>query len=308
MTKLLHTTPETRYPDDIPTPYGKIQYIVCRLQRAINKVLGRPSNQQTAILAEMLARLKTAVKELLPLGTYTTHAVVTTPDSIRLTAEEVGDVLDYLNIANLMVEPEELYMASSAYAGFGYGLCKSYTQPYICAQEEELDLPYRTVLVVDFLDTALSMTIKGVRSYKTSGADATLIEHELGYGTGRSAEELEILFAELRTRMRRFLQRSRSKVTMVLLVGTRVGDRRFRDVLKDALEVHAQSSTTDNLHAPLELQSAGSALDSMFATAKGAAEVAKRRLEGPVRCVWSETCGSGKPSLLEEPSKEALKL
>jgi hypothetical protein len=274
--------------DDIPTAHGKVQYVLGRLQRIGNKLVGVPANDQTAVLANMLKKMKMAVENALPHEFRATHAVVTSPDSIRLTAEEIGDVLDYLHFTNLMAEPDELYSASAAYAGLGNGLCKTYSDPYTCAEEEHFDLLLERLLVVNFTDAALSMTLKGMRSYTSTGADAAFIDLELGYADAASDTDVQQLYAKIGARMREFVQEYRFKVTRILLTGTRVGDARFKQILRDALAVsvapQALTQTSPNEQDEDFLH--------VFATAQGAAEVAKRRLEGPVRCYWKSTCES----------------
>ena len=159
-------------------------------------------------------------------------------------------------------------------------------------------------MIVDFSEAALSMTIKGMKSYKRYGADAALIDPELGFVDGTSDDEVQKLFAKIGARMRRFVQ---GKVAMILLTGTRVSEGRFKATLKDAL---------GGLVAPQALIGPGSPsfegesadLDLVFATAKGAAEVAKRRLEGPVRCKWSEKCESLLAMRREMLKKERMEL
>jgi hypothetical protein len=177
--KLSYTTLQTRFPDDIQTTHGKVQYVLGRLQRISNKLVGVPANDQTAVFADMLKGLKIAVEDELPHKFRATHAVVTSPDSIRLTAEEIGDVLDFLHITNLMAEPDELYSASASYAGLSNGLCKTYSDPYTCAEEEHFNLPFERLLVVDFTDAALCVTLKGMRSYTSTGADAAFIDSDM---------------------------------------------------------------------------------------------------------------------------------
>jgi hypothetical protein len=286
MRKLAYSTPETRFPHDIPTTDGRNQYVLGRLERVINKLLGRPANVPTSILASVLNDLKVAVENVLPPGQLVTHALVTSPDSMRLTAEEVGDVLDYLQIKNTITEPDELYSSSAAFVGYGHGLCNSYSRPYTCATEEIYDLPFERVLVVDLTDTALRMTIKGMQSFASSGADSALIDPELGFVNGTSEGETQTLFAKIGARLRHFVQEYRTKITMILLTGTQVSDERFKETLRDALAelVAPQAMLQASFGVP------NTELDQIFANAKGAAEVSKRRLEGPVRCVWWASC------------------
>jgi hypothetical protein len=102
MKQLSSTTPETRFPRDIPTTIGRVQYVLNHLRRIINKFFGRPANRKTAILAGMLAQLKASVESALPSITPVTHAVMTSPDGMVLTDEEMDDVLDCLPIKDLM--------------------------------------------------------------------------------------------------------------------------------------------------------------------------------------------------------------
>jgi hypothetical protein len=237
----------------------------------------------------MLKEMKIVVENALPHKIRVTHAMVTSPDSIRLTAEELGDVLDYLRIINLMAEPDELYSASASYAGLGNGLCKTYSDPYTCAEEGHFDLPFERILVVGFSDAALSMTLKGMRSYTSTGADAAFIDPELGYAHRAASDaEMQQLYAKISARMREFVQEYQFKVINILLTGTRVGDARFKQTLKAALA----DSVAPQALIQTSLNEQDEDMLHVFATAQGAVEIAKRRLEGPVRCYWKSTCES----------------
>ncbi|KAH7069826.1 hypothetical protein BKA63DRAFT_89352 [Paraphoma chrysanthemicola] len=271
MKDLSHTTPRSRFPDDIPATHDRVQYVMNALQRMVNKLFGFPTNKQTRILAEMLQDLKIAVEQALPSEQRVTHAVVTSPDSMRLTSEEITDVLDYLRIKNLMQEPDELYSTSSAYAGYGHSLCKSYTDPYVCDREQEFDLPFERVLAMDFSDDALRLTSKGMKSCTNTGTDAALIDPELGFAKGSSEEEMDLLFMKIRAQIRNFVGRYRSRITVIILTGTRVGEKRFKQMLRERL-----AGLVDR-EVLVQVLSVGddNSLDHVFATARGAAEVAK---------------------------------
>ncbi|KAH7074165.1 hypothetical protein FB567DRAFT_191053 [Paraphoma chrysanthemicola] len=288
MKDLSLTTPTTRFPDDIPATHDRVQYVMNALQRMVNKFVGFPANKQTRIIGEMLQKLKVLVEQASPSGQRVTHAVVTSPDSMRLTAEEISDVLDYLRIKNLMQEPDELYSTSAAYAGYNHGLCKSYTNPYVCDKEQAFDLPLERVLAVDFSDDALRITIKGMKSCTDMGADAALIDSELGFAKGSSEDDMGILFMKIRAQVREYVGRYRPRITVIILTGTRVGEERFRQMLREGL-----AGLVDR-EVLVEALAVGddTELDHVFATARGAAEIAKRRLEGPVRCTWRNDCPS----------------
>lgn len=306
MKQLSSTTPEIRFPDDIPTAAGKIRYILNHFCRFINKLLHRPANRKTRILAEMLVELKGSIESAIIPFRSTTHAVVTSPDGMYLTEWEVNDVLDYLHIKNLMETPDDLYSVSAAFAGTGHGLCKGYTDIYKCEVEEEFDFSAQSVLNVDFSDQALRMTIKRMSTYKF-GAGPAVIDTKLAYIEGLNDKSKETLFQKIREEMREFVQNQRQKVTMILLTGTRVSDRRFKETLKDALGNLVATEVLAEIDESL-VQDGSNDMYEIFATAKGAAEVAKRRLEAPVRCRWREDCAALKERKDKEGTAENIEL
>lgn len=112
----LATGPQNRIPDQILSNWEKLQYLKMRVQRRLNKFLGRPATPETAILAELISMLKTAAEGWLG-GKTVPAAVLSSPGRIMLTAEEITDVFDYLGVRNLMAEPdtlEDLYATSAA--------------------------------------------------------------------------------------------------------------------------------------------------------------------------------------------------
>lgn len=154
-----------------------------RAQRLLNKSLGRPATPETAILAGLISMLKTSTKSCLGGGNFEA-AVLSSPDRIRLTAEEVTDVFDYLGMRNLMAEPdtlEDLYATSAAYTGLGMGLCGQYTDPYAC-EREEFHFPTQRLLHLDFAPESLSGTIMSLKSAKDGSVEEAFIDSDLGLG------------------------------------------------------------------------------------------------------------------------------
>ena len=101
----------------------------------------------------MLSRLKIQVESVLKDGRTLNAAVLSSPDLVSLSAEEITDALNYLSITNLMAKPdtlEDLYASSAAYAGLGMGLCDDYTDPYVCEQENNQIYPSTRLLHLDF--------------------------------------------------------------------------------------------------------------------------------------------------------------
>lgn len=175
----LATGPRGRTPHDDLSTWETLRYLKMRAQRLLNKSLGRPANPETAILADLISRLKIETEAALGDRQKVTAAVLSSPNRIRLTAEEIGDVFDYLRIRNLMVEPDDLYATASAYAGFGKGLCEHYTDPYAC-EHEELHFPTQWLLHLDFGPTSLSGTVGGLKDARQGSMDKMFIDPALG--------------------------------------------------------------------------------------------------------------------------------
>jgi hypothetical protein len=97
------------------------------------------------------------------------------------------------------------------------------------------------------------------------------------------------------SRIRGLVQSFESTITELVLTGSAATEPRFKDAIKEALRNLVPDSTLDEIIARAKgayrSQEDGHESDALvFATAKGTAEVAKRRQEGPVRCNENEAC------------------
>ena len=275
-----------------------------RAQRRLNKFLGRPGTPKTVILAELISMLKTATESQLG-GGNVAAAVLSSPDQIRLTAEEITDVFDCLGMRNLMAEPdtlEDLYATSAAYTGLGMGLCRQYTDPYAC-EREEYHFPTQRLLHLDFTPESLSGTIKSLKSSKDGSVEETFIDLDLGLGRLGEVDTISmprpqdstVYWKAIASRIRALVRSFKPQITQLILTGSSATDRQFKAVVKDALrDLVAKSALEillDNDKATNDDEmDRGQVTKFVFATAKGAAEFAKRRQEGPVRCVESDEC------------------
>jgi hypothetical protein len=262
--------------------------------------------------------LKIETEAALGDGQKVTAAVLSSPDRIRLTAEEITDVFDYLRIRNLMAEPdtfENLHATSSAYAGFGMGLCKQYTDPYAC-ERDEVHFRYHWLLHLDFAPDSLSGTIKSLQSVRDGSVREAFIDTALGLGrldelnerTALETEEEERAYwTAVTNRIRGIVLSLKPKITQLILTGPSASDPRFKVVVMDALRDLVAESALEILDGDGKYGKEGTeaAPDLVFATAKGAAEFAKRRQEGPVRCVEMKRCKQARKRL-ERHEREAL--
>jgi len=67
---------------------------------------------------------------------------VATLNLAALYAEDLQDAFEYVGLRYLtfLVRYDVLYETSSAYAGYGYGLCSDYTNRIACKREQD-DMP-----------------------------------------------------------------------------------------------------------------------------------------------------------------------
>ncbi|KAI9764587.1 MAG: hypothetical protein M1840_008316 [Geoglossum simile] len=308
----LATGPQNRIPDHIPSTWGKLRYLQQRAQRVLNKSLGWPATPETAILADLVSTLKLETEAALGNGQKVAAAVLSSPDRIKLTNEEITDVFDYLGIRNLMAEPDtldDLYATSSAYAGFGMGLCEQYTDPYACEREESR-FPTQRLLHLDFAPDSLSGAIKSLKSVRDGAVEEAFISPELGLGKldrlnnklDLEPEEEGAYWAAVTNRIRALVQSFNPQITELILTGSSASDPRFKAAVKDALRDLVAEGTVKILNEDGKGSKEGKDknLDFVFATAKGAAEFAKRRQEGPVRCVEGEECKQARERLEQE--------
>jgi hypothetical protein len=316
----LASGPQNRIPDDTPSAWEKLRYLKKRAQRVLNKSLGRPATPETAILADLISMLKIETEAMLGDGQKVTAAVLSSPDRIRLTDEEITDVFDYLQIRNLMAKPdslEDLYATSSAYAGFGMGLCKQYTDPYACEREES-HFSSQWLLHLDFAPDSLSGTIKRLNSVRDGSMQEAFIDPALGLrrldGLNQKPDlesgEERAYWTAVINRIRTLVRSFKPQITQIILTGSSASDPQFKAAVKDALRDLVAESTLKILDGEGKDGKEGKdkTPDLIFATAKGAAEFAKRRQEGPVRCVEGEKCKRARERLEREETEAMVEL
>lgn len=114
-----------------------------------------------------------------------TAAVLSSPDQINLSAEDIADALEDLSIRNRMAEPdalEDLYASSAAYAGFGMELRKHPTDPYVCVRNDNQIHPSTRLLHLDFSPESLIVTVRWIKSAKESRVDESIVDPDFGLG------------------------------------------------------------------------------------------------------------------------------
>ncbi|KAH8908548.1 hypothetical protein BR93DRAFT_966607 [Coniochaeta sp. PMI_546] len=153
------------------------------LKRYLNKLLLRPADSRFSPLADMANQLRKEVEKYL--GKSITSAAISSPDRVRLTRVELGDIFDYIWMEDLVKDKgnpmfSELYSMSAALAGYGQGLCANYTNSYECYREEEF-APAPWTLQLDFSNHSLSGATGGMNTARRSSGYMTFVNTALGF-------------------------------------------------------------------------------------------------------------------------------
>lgn len=137
--------------------------------------------------------------------------------------------------------------------------------------------------------------IKSLSSARDGSADTTFIDIDLGRRRLNTYSGCEKTYwTTVRDRVRLLVKCFKHCLTQLILTGSSAGDGRFEETVQDALYDLVSATTLDVLRTHCTGLGADDKKrtgdDLLYATAKGAAGIAKRRQEGPVRCAESEAC------------------
>jgi hypothetical protein len=120
-----------------------------QMRRRLRKLLGFPASHDVGILSRLLDPLREQVEERL--GRKVSSAIVTFPNLVALYDEDIVDAMDYAGLTPLHTKfggvGSQSHEASTAYAGYGLGLCSNYTDWNQC-DEEEKQRPLQQVLTI----------------------------------------------------------------------------------------------------------------------------------------------------------------
>ncbi|KAE8454631.1 hypothetical protein EG329_000254 [Mollisiaceae sp. DMI_Dod_QoI] len=267
----------------IPDGMSWQDWILWRAKRRMNKTLGRPAAPQVAGLSIMVSQLLEAAQA--KLGEKVKAAVLSQPDALTLTDEEVDDIFDHLGIKNLMSDKRDplfsqLFATSVAYAGYGKGLCGNYTDVYGC-ETEEYFFPSKWTLFLDYSQESLSGGFGHVQDARMFRVQLKFVEPSLGCRHLSDYTDEDMYWTKVTSRIREFVMSTRREVQELVLTGESVSDQRFHTALRNALAEFSsgRGSVVFLGREMLEMLEEIEQLDFLFATAKGAAEFAKRRLE-----------------------------
>lgn len=296
-----------RLPRCIPLQFGtnweQLRYHTSRALRSLNIFLGRPSTSEVGILASMVSQLLEATQAWLGDANPIAGAVLSTPFDSRLKAEEILDLFDYLELQCLtdkyLLHPV-LGATYAAYADYGSYLCHNYLDAADCARENLL-LQSKDVLHLDLSNASFSGVVMSLKGSNRGGSvEGSFTDSSLGLSNGLRATKdddpsRELYWDNVSHRIRALIFEVYTvHVDALILTGPHAADKRLHTAVKKAL--HGLRVDEVALKYLEDLESAANRdqekLKSFlsFSTARGAAEIAKRPQEGPIRCAQSEEC------------------
>ncbi|KAI0441107.1 hypothetical protein F4803DRAFT_524596 [Xylaria telfairii] len=294
----LATSPITSMPDGSRAPPGMDErdphtlniWIRNKIKSWARKLIFLPATPEVAILADMVSQLRREAEAVL--GQRVKGVAIASPDCVRLARYEIGDILDYLWMEDLVAEKtktmfDQLFSLAAASAGYGDGLCPSYMDAYECEREEQDFLELWT-LQLDFGHQSLSGALDRTSKARHLWAHDDFVDLELGasYRPHEGSALEQEYWNRVRTRIRDFVE-SKHRSERLYLTGDSASEPRFLEVVKTALMDIVSPSVLEALDYTLSMTSSEHYL---FATSKGAAEFAKRRQEGMALCQLPEEC------------------
>ncbi|PIA94311.1 hypothetical protein CB0940_08235 [Cercospora beticola] len=292
------TDPKPRTPTEYTNTWSETWALFWwLLKRHINKLVGLPATPDTAILASMLSALREATEASVD-GKYPINSgILSVPDHLKFAEAETNDIFDYLKLENLMMrspsvfEKAHLPAASAAYRGYGKGLCKNYLDSYRC-EEEEWYFPSKNILHVDLGIESFSGTIIDFKDgQSTITVEGSFVDLNLGYQEEKADE---IYWKAIGERIREMVSSTKRRIDIdeLVLSGPSANTSGLRVALREALHDMVEEEVLFSLNEVDDATLADGHWTNTytFATARGAAEIAKRRQEGPVNCMQTDEC------------------
>ena len=237
------------------------------------------------IIGSLLCTLKASAKA--SISQPISSALATFPNFPGLQYQVVSDAFNYASIRFL--NEGRVAPVAAASAANGLGLCETYTELNAC-DAEEAQMAMKRVLSIDYTRAALTVTLSPFQASHNSfdwnehrawslGADAL---------PGREGGELDEYWQLVRHEIQTLPKKAQPArpITHVVLTGESALDEAFLDVVRDALSDVLPEAVTLSF-----METSGTQMVSpLFATARGAAELAKRKSESPDGCVETAIC------------------
>ena len=255
---------------------GPVKRLRCELEqvrREAKRKLGLPITRESATLSKFVKKVRGAIEE--ELGTSVTTIAPVAPQLVGWVSEEFQDALDLAGLTSSRLsyrgskDKPTYWDTNAAFAGLGYGLCKSKTNLADCLDEER-QMPYEHVLFLDFDNSSFSATVQYLQHADQEWSYSNRVDMELGWWRLPVFEVSRARFwaqiHEVILEVAGALQRAPNRI---ILLGDHGVNAEFLDVVKAAM--------WDVLELDVSLMlSANEAEDVGMLAARGAAGFARR--------------------------------
>jgi hypothetical protein len=243
------------------------------VRREARRKLRLPITRESATLSKFAKKVRGAIEE--ELGSTISTIAPVAPQLVGWDSEDFQDALDLAGLTSARLEDRFLgdkpmyWDSNAAFAGLGYGLCESWTNPTKCLVEEK-QMPYEHVLFLNFDNSSFSAKVQYMQHVDQEWTYSNRVDMELGWWNLPVFEVPRARFwaqiHEVILEVAGALQRAPSKI---VLLGEHGANVEFLDVVKTAL--------WDVLEIDVSLiLSANKAEDVGMLAARGAAEFARR--------------------------------
>jgi hypothetical protein len=134
------------------------------MARTIAKKAGLPATPEVGVLSTVIKKLRSQIESDLKITV--SDGTLTTTHLVALYRDDIFDICDYAGIWNIVPNHlwnPVLWETSSAYAGYGFGLCEHWQNDTQC-QIENHELSQTTVLAVHYSRAALTSSLAWIRT------------------------------------------------------------------------------------------------------------------------------------------------
>ena len=281
----------------VPSRWRQLKCQSIKSQRRLNRLLGQPESKEVKIISEQLSLLQTGTEALL--DRTVDRVMVSYPPLRGLWEDDVVDAIRHTGLDHIPFSEDTNTVSSAraAIAANGLGMCDHYTDPLAC-WDETYHMKWRVVLAIEYTKDTLIVTLtdmKGIHDVTDNFSEVCI---ECGAESEIKHLDPSFYWPHLRNKILALPTAHRVPVTNVVLYGEAAPDTEFQENLIKALgNVQDERGEPISIGNPNDSQKVLSRrtknlglldsgihvqiVDPVVAPARGAAELAKRRLDAP---------------------------
>lgn len=237
-----------------------------RAGRVALTLVGLPASYEVAILANVIHQLRTQLERAF--STQITEAVFTASHLMALYKDDLQDLAAHLKLRYMRPRREFhplVWETSSAYAGYGRGLCKAWHNNTECWMEEEREMPDISLLSVHYSRTALTVALAEIGG--AGGMWEPEYRHVENFRLGRDALDdythEQDYWEDVREHLLFIMAEYGFRNPELIMITGDAADEKFMEHLKSTMLGHMSKVQGDSLTlyeecCPMELKCLGS--------------------------------------------------